>query len=210
MVKSRTDWRRFNSPSHRTTRRSINSWTRCGRCGPTGIIGVSTVPKLFNQQVIEAMPRSTSDPLSFPYSNPTSRSECTADEAYRWSSGRPSSRAAVRFRPSKLAARPSCPDKATTSTSFRLWVWRSTPPKRRASPRRCFIVAAKAVAEQVSDASLATGLIYPPQSQIFEASLHVAIGVAEYIFEKGLARVQRPKDIAALIRASCIVLSNPS
>jgi malate dehydrogenase (oxaloacetate-decarboxylating)(NADP+) len=65
-----------------------------------------------------------------------------------------------------------------------------------------FIVAAKAVAEQVSDASLATGLIYPPQSQIFEASLHVAIRVAEYIFEKGLARVQRPKDIAALIRAA--------
>jgi malate dehydrogenase (oxaloacetate-decarboxylating)(NADP+) len=65
-----------------------------------------------------------------------------------------------------------------------------------------FIIAAKAVAEQVSDASLATGLIYPPQSRIFEASLHVAIKVAGYIFEKGLARVPRPQDIAVLIRAA--------
>ena len=65
-----------------------------------------------------------------------------------------------------------------------------------------FIIAAKAVAEQVSDASLETGLIYPPQSQILEASLHVAIQVAEHIFDKGLARVSRPRDIAAHIRAA--------
>jgi malate dehydrogenase (oxaloacetate-decarboxylating)(NADP+) len=64
-----------------------------------------------------------------------------------------------------------------------------------------FIVAARAVAEQVSDASLATGLIYPPQSQILEASLHVATKVAGYIFDKGLARVPRPPDIDAHIRA---------
>jgi malate dehydrogenase (oxaloacetate-decarboxylating)(NADP+) len=63
-----------------------------------------------------------------------------------------------------------------------------------------FIVAAKAVAEQVTDESLASGLIYPPQSQILPASLHVATKVAEYIFDHGLAGVERPEDIAGLIR----------
>ena len=42
---------------------------------------------------------------------------------------------------------------------------------------------------------------YPPQTQIFDASLHVATRVAEYIFDNKLARVPRPSDIAAHIRS---------
>jgi len=64
-----------------------------------------------------------------------------------------------------------------------------------------FIVAAKAVAEQVTDEDLSVGLIYPPQSRILEASLHVAQRVASYIFDQGLARVPRLDDIGSLIRA---------
>ncbi len=63
-----------------------------------------------------------------------------------------------------------------------------------------FIVAAKAVAEQVTDQNLAIGLIYPPQGKILESSLHVATRVAEYIFNRDLARVPRPADVAAHIR----------
>jgi malate dehydrogenase (oxaloacetate-decarboxylating)(NADP+) len=64
-----------------------------------------------------------------------------------------------------------------------------------------FIIAAKAVAEQVTEENLSIGLIYPPQSRIFDASLHVAGRVAEYIFDQGLARVPRPDEIASLIRS---------
>jgi malate dehydrogenase (oxaloacetate-decarboxylating)(NADP+) len=64
-----------------------------------------------------------------------------------------------------------------------------------------FIVAAQAVAEQASEENLATGLIYPPQSRILEASLHVAERIATYIFDQGLARVPRPDDVGALVRA---------
>jgi malate dehydrogenase (oxaloacetate-decarboxylating)(NADP+) len=65
-----------------------------------------------------------------------------------------------------------------------------------------FIIAAKAVAEQVTDESLASGLIYPPQSRILESSLHVATRVAEYIFAKGLARVPRPTNVDEHIRSA--------
>jgi malate dehydrogenase (oxaloacetate-decarboxylating)(NADP+) len=63
-----------------------------------------------------------------------------------------------------------------------------------------FIIAAKAVAEQVTEENLAAGLIYPPQSHILGASLHVAERVATYIYDKGLARAPRPGDVAAFIR----------
>jgi malate dehydrogenase (oxaloacetate-decarboxylating)(NADP+) len=64
-----------------------------------------------------------------------------------------------------------------------------------------FIVAAQAVAEQVTQEALDSGLIYPPQSRILEASLHTATRIAEYIFDQGLAGTERPNDIAAHIRA---------
>jgi malate dehydrogenase (oxaloacetate-decarboxylating)(NADP+) len=64
-----------------------------------------------------------------------------------------------------------------------------------------FIVAAKAVAEQVSSESLEKGLIYPPQSDIYEASIHVAAAVAAYIFDHGFARVTRPGDLVAHLKS---------
>jgi malate dehydrogenase (oxaloacetate-decarboxylating)(NADP+) len=64
-----------------------------------------------------------------------------------------------------------------------------------------FIVAAQAVAEQVTEENLSMGLIYPPQSRILDASLHVAERIAAYIFDQGLTRVPRPDDVGELIRA---------
>jgi malate dehydrogenase (oxaloacetate-decarboxylating)(NADP+) len=64
-----------------------------------------------------------------------------------------------------------------------------------------FLTAAHAIAEQVGDESLATGLVYPPRERIFNASLHVAEQVANSIFDQGLARVPRPDDVGAHIRS---------
>ena len=62
-----------------------------------------------------------------------------------------------------------------------------------------FITAAKAVAEQVTDANLETGLIYPPLSEIRATSLHVALRVAETIFDAGVAGIERPADLKDFI-----------
>lgn len=63
-----------------------------------------------------------------------------------------------------------------------------------------FIRAAKAVAQQVTAADLESGLIYPPQSHILDASLNTAAEIAEYIFDQNLASVSRPGNIVAHIR----------
>jgi malate dehydrogenase (oxaloacetate-decarboxylating)(NADP+) len=64
-----------------------------------------------------------------------------------------------------------------------------------------FIVAAQALAEQVTDENLSMGLIYPPQSRILDASLRVAERIAACIFDQGLAQVPQTEDVGALIRA---------
>src|ERR1700681_670758 len=168
---------------------------------PTGIIGVSTVPKLFNQQVIEAMAEINERPIIFPYSNPTSRSECPAEEAYRWSQGRAIFASGSPVPPVEIAGKTFVPGQGNNVYIFPAMGMAIFATEAKRLTEEMFIVAARAVAEQVTDQSLATGLIYPPQSQILKASLHVASRVAEYIFDKNLARVSRPNDIGALIRA---------
>jgi malate dehydrogenase (oxaloacetate-decarboxylating)(NADP+) len=167
---------------------------------PTAIIGVSTVPKLFNRQVIEAMARLNERPIIFPYSNPTSRSECTAEEAYLWSQGRAIFASGSPFPPVEVAGRKFIPGQGNNVYIFPAMGMAVYATEATRVTQAMFIVAAKAVAEQVTQENLDSGLIYPPQSHILDASLHVAERVATYIFDKGLAGAPRPADVGALIR----------
>jgi malate dehydrogenase (oxaloacetate-decarboxylating)(NADP+) len=169
---------------------------------PTAIIGVSTVPKLFNQAVIEAMARINERPIIFPYSNPTSRSECTAEEAYKWSGGRAIFASGSPFAPVEIDGKTLIPGQGNNVYIFPAMGMAVLATEATRVTEEMFIIAARAVAEQVTEANLANGLIYPPTSNIFDASLHVAGKVAAYIFDHGLARVPRPSDIDAHVRAS--------
>ncbi|MBS0561312.1 MAG: NAD-dependent malic enzyme [Proteobacteria bacterium] len=201
MVTSRTDLADFQRPFAHDHAPIATFVEAVEALKPTGIIGVSTVPKLFNQAVIEAMARINERPIIFPYSNPTSRSECTAEEAYRWSEGRAVFASGSPFPPLEIGGRRFVPGQGNNVYIFPAMGMAvlATEAKRVTEPM--FIVAAKAVAEQVTDAHLANGLIYPPTSNIFEASLQTAARIAEYIFDNDLAGIPRPADIEAHIRS---------
>ena len=166
---------------------------------PTAIIGVSTVPKLFDQGVIEAMAQINERPIIFPYSNPTSRSECTAEEAYRWSQGRAIFASGSPFQPLEIDGRRFVPGQGKNVYIFPAMGMAVYATEADRVTDAMFIVAAQAVAEQVGDAQLKQGLIYPPQSEILEASTNVAIHVANYIFDYGLTSMPRPVSVEALI-----------
>jgi malate dehydrogenase (oxaloacetate-decarboxylating)(NADP+) len=201
LVASRSDLAEFQKP-FALDREPISTFVEAVKAlRPTCIIGVSTVPKLFNRAVIEAMAEINQRPIIFPYSNPTSRSECTAEEAYRWSGGRAVFASGSPFPPVEVDGRKFIPGQGNNVYIFPAMGMAAFATEATRVTEEMFIIAAKAVAEQVSDDNLATGLIYPPQSRILDAELHVAERVAAYIFEKGLARVARPDDVGALIRA---------
>jgi malate dehydrogenase (oxaloacetate-decarboxylating)(NADP+) len=200
LVTSRNDLADFQKPFAQN-RAPITHFVDAVRAiRPTGIIGVSAVPKLFTHEVIEAMAEINEHPIIFPYSNPTSRSECTAEEAYRWSNGRAIFASGSPFPPVEVNGRHFVPGQGNNVYIFPAMGMAVFATGATRVTDEMFIIAAKAVAEQVTDADLATGLIYPPQSKILEASLHVAERVAVHIFDAGLARVSRPGDIGALIR----------
>ncbi len=201
MIASRSDIADFQKPFAHEHAPLTSFVAAVEAIKPTGIIGVSTVPKLFNQAVIEAMARINERPIIFPYSNPTSRSECTAEEAYRWSGGRAVFASGSPFPPVEIDGKRLVPGQGNNVYIFPAMGMAVLATEARRVTEQMFIIAAHGVAEQVTEANLSVGLIYPPTSNIFEASLHAAARIAEYIFEHDLAGIPRPSDIAALIRS---------
>ena len=200
LVNSRTDLTDCQKPFAQD-RAPVSTFVEAVRAlRPTGIIGVSAVPKLFSREVIEAVSEINARPIIFPYSNPTSRSECTAEEAYRWFGGRAVFASGSPFPPVEFAGRRFVPGQGNNVYILPAMGMAVFATEATRVTEDMFLVAAKAVAEQVTEENLSTGLIYPPQSRILDASLHVAERVATYIFDKGLARVARPDDVGSLIR----------
>jgi malate dehydrogenase (oxaloacetate-decarboxylating)(NADP+) len=201
MVSSRTDLADFQKPFAHEYAPLATFVAAIEAIKPTGIIGVSTVPKLFNQSVIEAMARINERPIIFPYSNPTSRSECTAEEAYKWSGGRAVFASGSPFPPVEIDGKRLVPGQGNNVYIFPAMGMAVLATEAKRVTEEMFIIAARAVAEQVTEANLAVGLIYPPTSNILDASLHTAARITEYIFDHGLAGVARPDDIEAHVRA---------
>jgi malate dehydrogenase (oxaloacetate-decarboxylating)(NADP+) len=200
LVTSRTDLAAFQRPFAQD-RAPISRFIEAVKAlEPTGIIGVSAVPKLFTREVIEAMSEINERPIIFPYSNPTSRAECTAEEAYRWSDGKAIFASGSPFPPIEVGGRQIIPNQGNNVYIFPAMGMAVFVTEAKRVTEEMFLVAARAVAELVSDENLAAGLIYPPRSRILEASLHVAEQVASYIFDKDLARAPRPRDIGAFVR----------
>ncbi len=201
LVDSRTDLADFQKP-FALRHAPIATFVEAVRqLRPTGIIGVSAVPKLFNQPVVEALAEINPRPIVFPYSNPTSRSECTAEEAYRWSDGRAIFASGSPFPPVQWGGRTFIPGQGNNVYVFPAVGMAVLATAAKRVTQEMFIVAAEAIAAEVTPENLDAGLIYPPQSKIFEASLRVAAKVAQYVFDHDLARAERPTDIAAHIHA---------
>ena len=201
IVRSRTDLAEFQKPfahEHAPVKAFVEA---VEAIKPTAIIGVSAVPKLFTQPVIEAMARINERPIVFPYSNPTSRSECTAEEAYKWSNGRAVFASGSPFPPVQIDGKTLVPGQGNNVYIFPAMGMAVLATEAKRVTEEMFIIAAHAVAEQVTEANLAVGLIYPPTSNILDASLHTAGRIAEYIFDHNLAGVPRPGNIEAHVRA---------
>jgi malate dehydrogenase (oxaloacetate-decarboxylating)(NADP+) len=166
---------------------------------PTILVGVSTTGGAFNQRVVEAMSKLNERPIIFPLSNPTEKTECTPEQAYTWSKGKALYAAGVQFPDVTLNGRTFHPGQANNFYIYPavgLAIY-ATHPKRITD--EVFIAAAQASADQVTDAQRAIGMLFPSQADIFGVEITTATRVAEFIFDQGLATVERPADIRSWI-----------
>ena len=168
---------------------------------PTAIIGVSTVGGAFSQKVIENMSSINERPIIFPYSNPTSHSECTAEQAYQWSKGKAIFASGSPFAPVTYQGKTFIPGQGNNVFIFPALGMAIFATEAKRVTDEMLLVASEAVADQIKNEDFEKGLIYPPIKNIREVSKNVAIKVAEEIFRSGLARVKKPKNLEKFIKS---------
>ena len=168
---------------------------------PTAIIGVSTIAKSFNQPIIETMARLNERPIIFALSNPTSKSECTAEEAYTWSKGKAIFASGSPFPPFSYEGKTIVPGQGNNSYIFPGVGLGVVASEAKHVTDRMFAQAAKALMEQTSEADLGMGRIYPSLARIREVSAAIGAAVATVAFEDGLARVAKPDDALQFVQS---------
>jgi malate dehydrogenase (oxaloacetate-decarboxylating)(NADP+) len=168
---------------------------------PTALIGVSGMPRTFTKQVVEAMARWNERPILFALSNPTSKSECTAEEAYTWSEGRAIFASGSPFPPVTVKGRTFVPGQGNNAYIFPGVGLGAIISEATRVTDEMFFAAAKTLADMVTEDDLAEGRIYPGLSRIREVSAAIATAVADVAFQRGLTTITRPADLAAHVKA---------
>ncbi len=168
---------------------------------PTALIGVSTVGGAFTEEVVRAMANHVERPIIFPLSNPTDKAECTPEQAYSWTDGKALVACGVQFPDVTVGGKTFHPGQSNNFYIFPavgLAVY-ATRPKRITD--RMFIEAARATADQVSRDDRDRGMLFPRQSHILDTEITTATRIAECVFDRGEATVERPKGVRAWIEA---------
>jgi malate dehydrogenase (oxaloacetate-decarboxylating)(NADP+) len=167
---------------------------------PTAIIGVGAVPNSFNEAVVREMSRINERPIVFALSNPTSKAECTAQQAYGWSDGRALYASGSPFDPVTLAdGRCFVPRQGNNSYIFPGLGLALVLVGATRVTDAMFLTAARTLAACTTEADLAQGSLYPPLAGVREVSARIAVAVAELALRDGLAQIENPEDLAALV-----------
>lgn len=167
---------------------------------PTAIIGVSGQPHTFTPAVLKVMSRINERPIVFALSNPTSKAECTAEEAYYHSEGRAIFASGSPFADVTMDGRAFVPGQANNAYIFPGVGLGVLASKASRVTDEMFTAAAKSLNDQVTTDDLKIGRIYPPLSRIREVSANIALAVAKVAFNRGLTQMPQPIDLSGHIK----------
>lgn len=168
---------------------------------PSAIIGVSGQPRTFTRPVVEAMTRLNPHPMIFALSNPTSKSECTAEQAYQWSQGQAVFASGSPFHPVTLDGRTFIPGQANNAYVFPGIGLGLVAAGAKLAVDEMFSAAAQALARLVEQSDLSQGRIYPPLSRIREISCEIAVAVARIAYDQGIASEPEPEELREHVRS---------
>jgi malate dehydrogenase (oxaloacetate-decarboxylating)(NADP+) len=168
---------------------------------PTALIGVSGQAGSFTKEIIQKMAALNERPIIFALSNPTSKSECSAEEAYEYSQGRAIFASGSPFPAYDYKGKTFISGQANNSYVFPGIGLGVIVSEAKQVTDEMFLAAAKTLAALVEEGDLAQGRIFPALTSIREISAHIAAEVAWTAQKQGLAKASLPHNLIDHIRS---------
>jgi malate dehydrogenase (oxaloacetate-decarboxylating)(NADP+) len=166
---------------------------------PHVLIGATGAPGTFTEDIVRRMSVLNERPVLFALSNPTSKAECTAEQAYRWSRGRAIFASGSPFGTVTYGGHALRPGQGNNAYVFPGIGLGAIACRARSIPDDFFLTAARTLARLVTKKDLENGTLYPPLRGIRRISLAIAVSVAENAFALKLARAKRPANLPKAI-----------
>nr|AIT70112.1 malic enzyme [Melanothamnus japonicus] len=154
---------------------------------PSGLIGVSTQKGSFNEQVFAAMTKHNAKPIVFALSNPTSKAECTAEQAYNYSNGNIVFASGSPFDPVTLGDKTFIPGQGNNCYIFPGLGLGVSLAAATVVDDAMVLAAARKLASLVARDRLNSGCVYPKIDDLLSISAHVAKAVWEEAERSGVA-----------------------
>ncbi len=166
---------------------------------PTILVGVTAQPGLFSTKLLQQVAKEEARPVILALSNPTSKSECTPEDALAATGGKALVATGSPFPPVSLEDRT-----VETSQCNNLYVFPGVGlgtlvAKAPKITDEMFLAASEALSAMVSAAEQERGLLLPPLTSVRQVAREVAVAVAKKARDQGLGRLLADEEIEEVV-----------